>query len=73
MEGYSLGGAVPKKPHVVYGPDGERIGVYHIKYSGDTPMAIVSTCHQEAVIPNHDPRRRGTFVAPNPEAFRRFR
>lgn len=72
MEGYSLGNG-PKKPHVVYEPNGERLGVSHIKYDGDNPLAIVRRGVLGAVKPNTDPRRPRTFVAPNPEAFRRFR
>jgi len=71
--GYSLGGAFPRKPKVVYGPDGERLGVYHIKYNGDTLVAIVRRDCPVQVEPNLDPRRHGTFVAKNTEPFRRFK
>ena len=70
---YGLGGPVQKKPHVVYGPDGERLGVYHINYKGNDPMAVVQKGVLERVKPNTNPRRPGTFVALNPEVFRRFK
>ncbi len=70
--GYSLGKS-PEKPHVVYGTNGERLGVYHIIDAGIYPQAIVSRGCTVPVTHNPDPKRKGTFVASDSEPFRRFK
>ncbi len=72
--GYSLGGrGVPNKPHVVYSEEGERLGVYHVKDTGTYPKAIVRKDVAVPVVHNPDRNRKGTFVASDPEPFRRFK